>query len=63
MIHRMSYSDIAQTSAFVAGRDAGRELRRDGVGWSADDGYRMCPRGMDPADEAAWVQGWRSAWA
>lgn len=62
MIHRMSYSDIAQTSAFVAGRDAGRELRRDGVVCTRDSGPSVCPHGMHPDDESAWLRGWRSVW-
>ncbi|WP_131722783.1 hypothetical protein [Mycobacteroides abscessus] len=57
-----NYDDLAETSAFLAGRDVAREMRRDGVGWGADDGHRMVPRGLHPSDEAAWLRGWRSAW-
>ncbi len=58
-----NHDDLASTAAYLAGRDAAREMRRDGVGWSAEDGYRMCPRAMHPDDEQAWLRGWRSAWA
>lgn len=55
--------DLAESAAFLAGRDAARIMRRDGVGWSADDGHRMCPRAMHSDDESAWLRGWRSVWA
>ncbi|MBN7462943.1 hypothetical protein PP568_07105 [Mycobacteroides abscessus] len=57
-----SYDDIATSSAFLAGRDAARTLRREGVGWGPDNGDRMCPRGLDSESEIAWLRGWRSAW-
>lgn len=55
--------DIAESAAFIAVRDAARQLRRDGFGWGADDGYRMCPRGLHPDDEDAWLRGWRWIWS
>jgi hypothetical protein len=57
------YSDLAHSSAFLAGRDAARTVRREGVGWTADDGHRMLPRAQHPDDEAPWIRGWRSIWA
>ncbi len=62
MLVMSNYDDLASTSACLAGREAGREMRCDGVGWGADDGHRMVPRGLHPSDEAAWLRGWRSAW-
>lgn len=59
----MSYDDLASTSAFLAGRDAARTLRRDGVGFTADSWHEVCPRGMHPDDTEAWIRGWRSIWA
>lgn len=58
-----SYDDIASTAAFLAGRDAAREVRRDGVGWGPDDGHRMLPGALHPDDAEAWSRGWRSIWA
>lgn len=57
-----NYDDIAHSSAFLAGRDAARTLRREGVGWGPADGYRVCPRGLHPELERAWLRGWRSVW-
>lgn len=57
-----NYDDFAQSVAFLAGRDAAREVRRDGVGWGPDDGDKMLPRGLHPDDEAAWLRGWSSVW-
>lgn len=57
-----NYHDIAHSSAFLAGRDAARTLRREGVGWGVDDGRRMCPRGLPAELERAWLRGWRSVW-
>ncbi|WP_071286332.1 hypothetical protein [Mycolicibacterium llatzerense] len=57
-----NYHDIANNSAFVAGRVAARTLRREGVGWGPDSGDRMCPRNLDAESESAWLRGWRSVW-
>lgn len=57
-----TYDDLANNSAFIAGRDAARTLRREGVGWGPDSGHKMCPRNLDQESEAAWLRGWRSAW-
>ncbi|MCV7417777.1 hypothetical protein [Mycolicibacterium litorale] len=56
------YDDLAESASFIAGRDAAREVRREGFGWSEDSGHRMCPSGLHPDDEAAWLNGWRSVW-
>ncbi|OMB86325.1 hypothetical protein [Mycolicibacterium conceptionense] len=56
-----NYDDIANNSAFVAGLDAARTLRREGFGWGPDNGHKVCPRGLDQETEAAWYRGWRSA--
>ncbi|MBF9519499.1 hypothetical protein [Mycobacteroides chelonae] len=57
-----NYDDIASAAAFIAGRKCARELRREGWGWTADNGHEACPRGLHPDDETAWLRGWRSVW-
>ena len=54
----MSYEDLASSAAFIAGRDAARELRDTGAGPA--DGPEYLPRGLHPLDETAWLFGWRS---
>lgn len=55
-----NYADTAESAAFLAGRDSARAMRGEGVGWDADDGHKMCPRGLHPELERAWLRGWRS---
>lgn len=57
-----SFSDLAESTAYLAGRDAARTLRVDGVEVTADDAETWCPRGMHPDDQAAWLRGWWSVW-
>ncbi|SHQ36833.1 hypothetical protein [Mycobacteroides abscessus] len=58
-----SYSNLADVEAFLAGRDSARSMRDEGVTATADDAETWCPRGLDAADEAAWLRGWRSVLA
>lgn len=57
------YFDLAQSESFLAGRDAARSMTAEGVVVTADDAETWCPRGLHPDGEAAWIRGWRSAWA
>lgn len=58
-----SYSDLAESEFFLAGRDSVRSMRDEGVVVTADDAETWCPRGLHPDGEAAWVRGWRSVLA
>ncbi|OHU33331.1 hypothetical protein BKG79_22255 [Mycobacteroides chelonae] len=57
-----NYDDLASTAAFLAGRDAARTMRSDGVHVTAADAVAYLPLAMHPDDEAAWTRGWRTAW-
>ncbi|SLJ22781.1 Uncharacterised protein [Mycobacteroides abscessus subsp. abscessus] len=57
-----NYHDIANNSAFLAGRETARAYRREGVVCTRDGGPSVCPRGLDQETVAAWLRGWRSAW-
>ncbi|MFV8137464.1 hypothetical protein ACNQR7_07820 [Mycolicibacterium senegalense] len=58
-----SYSNVADTEFFLAGRDAARYMRDEGVVVTAANAETWCPRGLHADTEAAWLRGWRSAWA
>lgn len=58
-----SYSDLAESEAFLAGRDTARSMRAEGVTVTAADAETWCPRGLDHEGELAWLRGWRSVLA
>ncbi|SKM35193.1 Uncharacterised protein [Mycobacteroides abscessus subsp. abscessus] len=58
-----TYSDMVESEFFLAGRDAARSIRDEGVTVNAADAETWCPRGLHPDGEAAWLRGWRSVLA
>lgn len=58
-----SYSDLAESEAFLAGRDSARSMRDEGVAVTVDDADRWCPLGLDHEGELSWLRGWKSVFA